>query len=246
MWLIPLIELPLYIPRTDIKVDRCLRSIAKPTHFPCMSFPLTVGWGQRTLWEVEGSQLGVKCFSWLTCTLTIRELLLGDGGVFFFWGRIIDVGERKEREKQRRKRTKQMKGRAWMVQQTCSCSWFLGLEAHAAEASKKQIFLVLTVSTLQPWKHDIHTGGCGYVKTVRRRKSSLLEFSKPPAMTVELENRYITSSQFPVAVNLLWNHPFRKREVFTLQDSLNYWTRPIYDLPCVAAKKILPAGKLSI
>ena len=96
-----------------------------------------------------------------------------------------------------------MKGRAWMVQQICSCSWFLELEAHAAGASKKQIFLILTVAALEPWKHDIHTGGCGCGKTVRRWKSNFLEFSKPPAMIVDLENRYITSSQFPVAVNLL-------------------------------------------
>lgn len=37
----------------------------------------------------------------------------------------------------------------------------------------------------------------------RRRKASFLEFSKPPAMVADVENRYITSFQFLAAINLL-------------------------------------------
>ena len=37
----------------------------------------------------------------------------------------------------------------------------------------------------------------------RRWKASFLAFSKPPATVADVENRYITSSQFLEAINLL-------------------------------------------
>ena len=91
-----------------------------------------------------------------------------------------------------------------MVQQICSWSWLLTLEKHAVEALKKQIFLGFTTSHSRAMEAgDMHKKMGTLEDSHRGRKASFLEFSKPPAMVEDVENRYITSFQFLAAINLL-------------------------------------------
>ena len=139
-------ESPLYIPTTNSYIDRCLRSIVKPMHYPCMSFPLTVeGRPKNTVWGGRSKEacMVMKCFSWLSCTLT-RNCWDRVGACC---GGIIEVEETKERRNRGGGGLNRWnKGPPWSNKYALApgsshyAAWSRGI--------KEQVFLVLTTCTL--------------------------------------------------------------------------------------------------
>lgn len=149
----------------------------------------------------------MKCFSWLNCIFPN-----------WFYNYKVIWGRCRYSEKQMKSSTKR-KQNSWEEEPQCPtiCYTLLSTLWNAAEFTEQAaLSLAQCVPRSCESKTCRHKGWKWGNSNKKLEIKSFLEISQPQAMTVDSESRCITSFPILLAVNLFWNHQFRKKEILTL------------------------------